>query len=375
VRPPASQRATTVAVRRSWSKSLVRRRGVSAAPLNRVTVQPVSVLGASTCNGPAARPPRVQVGAAVQGEAQVGDYRGGMPLVHSQSRQFAGPGAPAQRGLAPSAHNSSRREPRPHPQHAWWVACGRCSKVLPCVVPRVCSPIPGLWRHWTVVLTGAFSPFSGWLTLYNSGLRAARCGTANEQTWKYRPVAARIQMFARGQCCRPAWIARRTGRREPLSYPGTAGTADAPRRQPVHGQEPEAVWSGQSQLGTDTLSYARGVRWSPPWATRYTRAPMRLLPALPIRLRCTTHLSTKMRRGQVGAGRYICRPEVCAPCDTATKGPASSSQPKGRTPRWLTTGPTRAGNRRARGLGRASRPHRHGRFPVTVKRPRFSAVP
>ena len=109
------------------------------------------------------------------------------------------------------------------------------------------------------------------------------------------------------------------------------------------------------QFGADALSHARGVRWFLSWAPPYVRTPIRLPCGPPTHQRCTTRPWTRMRPGQVNARRYICRPGGCAPCDTATQGRASSSQPRRRLPRWLTQRVATAGNRRDRSVGLRAR--------------------
>jgi len=110
--------------------------------------------------------------------------------------------------------------------------------------------------------------------------------------------------------------------------------------------------SKQSQLGADALSHTRGVRRSQSWAPSHIRAPTLPSTASPTRLRCTTRPWTKLRRGKVNAPRCICPPEGRAPCHTAMRGRASSSQPKRRSPPWLTSGPTTVGDRQGEGVRR-----------------------
>jgi len=115
-----------------------------------------------------------------------------------------------------------------------------------------------------------------------------------------------VGQFSVGQWCR----------RHGYSFPSRAGG-------------PRALSSKQPQLGADALSHARGVRRSLSWAPSRIRASILLFAASPTRLRCTTRPWTKMRPGKVNAPRCICPPDARAPCHTAMRGHASSSQPRG----------------------------------------------
>jgi len=122
--------------------------------------------------------------------------------------------------------------------------------------------------------------------------------------------------------------------------------------------EAGAVSLKWSQFGADALSHARGKSWFPSWIPPYVRSPMPLPSGPPTPLRCITRPWTRMRPGQVNAGRYTCRQAGCAPCHTAMQGHASSSPPKRQPPRWLTAGRRPQGTDRTAvgGVGARERP-------------------